>query len=62
MVYQMDSYRHWEGYVGCNDFTFGQFGEDFTVEGLFDEEVCIGDRYRICSALLEVTQPRLTCY
>ena len=34
----------------------------FTVEGLSDEEVCIGDRYRIGSALFEVTQPRVTCY
>jgi ferredoxin-NADP reductase len=41
---------------------FGQFGENFTVEGLSDEEVCIGDRYRIGSALFEVTQPRVTCY
>jgi hypothetical protein len=40
----------------------GQFGENFTVEGLSDEEVCIGDRYRIGSALFEVTQPRVTCY
>ena len=40
----------------------GQFGENFTVEGLPDDEVCIGDRYRIGSALFEVTQPRVTCY
>ena len=45
-----------------DDFTFGQFGENFTVEGLGDDEVCIGDRYRIGSALFEVTQPRVTCY
>ena len=45
-----------------NDFVFGQFGENFTVEGLPDDEVCIGDRYRIGSALFEVTQPRVTCY
>src|SRR5437588_5951002 len=38
------------------------FGENFTVEGLPDDEVCIGDRYRIGSALFEVTQPRVTCY
>ena len=62
MVYQMDSYRHWERYLGRNDFTFGQFGENFTVEGLADDEVCIGDRYRIGGALFEVTQPRVTCY
>ena len=40
----------------------GQFGENFTVEGLPDDEVCIGDRYRIGGALFEVTQPRVTCY
>ncbi|MGA8671000.1 MAG: MOSC and FAD-binding oxidoreductase domain-containing protein [Terracidiphilus sp.] len=61
-VYQMDSYHYWERFLGRNDFTFGQFGENFTVEGLADNEVCIGDRYRIGGAELEVTQPRVTCY
>ena len=61
-VYQMDSYRYWERLLGRNDFTFGQFGENFTVEGLPDNEVCIGDRYRIGGAEFEVTQPRVTCY
>ena len=61
-VYQMYCYRYWEGQLGRKDFVFGQFGENFTVEGLPDEEVSIGDRYRIGSALFEVTQPRVTCY
>jgi len=61
-VYQMDSYHYWEHFLGRNDFTFGQFGENFTVEGLPDNEVCIGDRYRIGGAVFEVTQPRVTCY
>ncbi len=61
-VYQMDSYHYWESFLGRNDFTFGQFGENFTVEGLPDNEVCIGDRYRIGGAEFEVTQPRVTCY
>jgi ferredoxin-NADP reductase/MOSC domain-containing protein YiiM len=61
-VYQMDSYRYWERELQRHDFTFGQFGENFTVEGLADSEVCIGDRYRIGGALFEVTQPRVTCY
>ena len=61
-VYQMDSYRYWEQQLGRKNFTFGQFGENFTVEGLPDSEVCIGDRYRIGGALFEVTQPRVTCY
>ncbi len=62
MVYQMDAYRYWETQLGRKDFSFGQFGENFTVDGLADDEVCIGDRYRIGSVLVEVTQPRVTCY
>lgn len=61
-VYQMDSYHYWEQFLGRNDFSFGQFGENFTVEGLADDEVNIGDRYRIGDAVFEVTQPRVTCY
>jgi len=61
-VYQMDSYHYWERFLGRSDFIFGQFGENFTVEGLSDSEVCIGDRYRIGDAEFEVTQPRVTCY
>src|SRR3954451_17849531 len=61
-VYQLDSYRYWERELGRDDFTYGQFGENFTVEGLADDEVCIGDRFRIGEAEFEVTQPRVTCY
>jgi MOSC domain-containing protein YiiM/ferredoxin-NADP reductase/ferredoxin len=61
-VYQIESYRYWERELGRSDFSFGQFGENFTVEGLADDAVCIGDRYRIGGALFEVTQPRVTCY
>jgi ferredoxin-NADP reductase/MOSC domain-containing protein YiiM len=61
-VYQIESYRYWQDRLGRSDFTYGQFGENFTVEGLSDDEVCIGDRYRIGEALFEVTQPRVTCY
>src|SRR6478672_3596067 len=62
MVYQMDSYHYWERCLSRNDFTLGQFGENLTIEGLPDDEVCIGDRYRIGGALFEVTQPRVTCF
>jgi ferredoxin-NADP reductase/MOSC domain-containing protein YiiM/ferredoxin len=61
-VYQLDSYRYWREQLHRDDFVFGQFGENFTVDGLGDDEVCIGDWYRIGSALFEVTQPRVTCY
>ena len=62
MVYQIGAYRYWERVLGRDNFEYGQFGENFTVEGLADDEVCIGDRYRIGSAVFEVTQPRVTCY
>jgi MOSC domain-containing protein YiiM len=61
-VYQLESHRHWAEQLGRRDLVPGQFGENFTVEGLPDDAVCIGDRYRIGSALFEVTQPRVTCH
>ena len=61
-LYQIESYRYWEQRLGRRDFSHGQFSENFTVEGLPDDEVCVGDRYQIGSAQLEVTQPRVTCY
>ncbi len=62
LVYQSESYRFWERELGRDDLRPGHFGENFTVDGLADDEVCIGDRYRIGGALFEVTQPRVTCY
>ncbi len=62
LVYQLDSYRHWQRELGRDDLTHGNFGENFTVDGLPDDEVCIGDRYRVGEAVVEVTQPRVTCY
>ena len=61
-VYQIESYRYWQEQLARTDFVYGQFGENFTIDGLPDDTVCIGDRYRIGSALFEVTQPRVTCY
>jgi ferredoxin-NADP reductase/MOSC domain-containing protein YiiM len=61
-VYQIESYRYWQGQLNRTDFVHGQFGENFTIEGLPDDAVCIGDRYRIGRALFEITQPRVTCY
>jgi ferredoxin-NADP reductase/MOSC domain-containing protein YiiM len=61
-VYQIESYRYWQEQLRRTDFVHGQFGENFTIAGLPDDAVCIGDRYQIGSALFEVTQPRVTCY
>jgi MOSC domain-containing protein YiiM/ferredoxin-NADP reductase len=62
LVYQLDSYRFWAQHLNRGAFAYGQFGENFTVEGLADADVCIGDHYRVGDALFEVTQPRVTCY
>ena len=61
-VYQLESYKYWQEQLGRDDFSYGQFGENFTVRGLADDRVCIGDRFRIGDALFEVSQPRVTCY
>jgi MOSC domain-containing protein YiiM len=44
LVYQIQAYQHWARHFGRDDFSYGQFGENFTVDGLPDDEVCIGDR------------------
>ncbi len=62
LVYQIQSYSYWQQQLGRDDFGYGQFGENLTVDGLPDDQVCIGDRYRIGDAEFEVTQPRVTCY
>ena len=62
LVYQLESYRHWQDFFGLHDLDLGAFGENFTVDGLSDSEVCIGDRFRVGQAEFEVTQPRVTCF
>jgi ferredoxin-NADP reductase/MOSC domain-containing protein YiiM len=61
-VYQIESYHYWEDHLKRDDFVYGQFGENLTVKGLADDQVCIGDHYRIGEVLFEVTQPRVTCF
>jgi ferredoxin-NADP reductase/MOSC domain-containing protein YiiM len=61
-VYDRSSYEHWSEFLGRGDLVPGHFGENFTVEGMSDDHVFIGDRYRIGGATFEVTQPRVTCY
>jgi ferredoxin-NADP reductase/MOSC domain-containing protein YiiM len=61
-VYQIESFRYWQEQLSRSDFIHGQFGENFTITGLPDDAVCIGDRFQIGSAIFEVSQPRVTCY
>ena len=62
LVYSFENYAHWETELARADFRFGQFGENFTVEGMLDDETHVGDRFRIGTAVFEVSQPRVPCY
>lgn len=62
LVYQIESYQYWQQLLGDAPYEMGRFGENLTVEGLADRDVCIGDQFRIGKAIVEVTQPRVTCY
>jgi len=61
-AYPHEHYATWAEELGRDDLTFGQFGENFTTEGLLETNVHIGDRFRVGEALVEVTQPRVPCF
>ena len=60
--YPLEHYAHWGEVLGREDLAPGQFGENFTTEGLTEEDTCIGDRLSVGSAIFEVTQPRVPCF
>ena len=61
-AYSIENYYHWQRELGRDEFTFGQFGENFTVEGMIEDDVHIGDVFRLGDALFEVSQPRPPCF
>jgi len=61
-VFSIENYDHWKQELGRDDFVIGQFGENFTVEGMLDDQICVGDVFRVGGALVEVTQPRVPCF
>ena len=61
-VYSIENYDFWKKELGRIDFAFGQFGENLTVEGMPEDEIHVGDVFRVGGALVEVTQPRVPCY
>jgi MOSC domain-containing protein YiiM len=61
-AYTVENYRFWEQELNRGSFPYGQFGENFTVTGLPDEAVHIGDLFRIGPILVQVTQPRVPCF
>jgi MOSC domain-containing protein YiiM len=61
-AYPSEHYSYWRGELPGSDLPAGSFGENFTTEGLLEDSVHIGDRFRVGSAQIVVTQPRLPCY
>ena len=61
-AYSIENYDHWRRELGRNEFAFGQFGENFTVEGMMEDEIHIGDVFRVGNALVQVSQPRPPCF
>lgn len=61
-AYPFEHYAVWRDELDRRDFEFGQFGENLTTEGLLEDDVRIGDQYRIGTCLLEVSQPRFPCF
>ena len=61
-AYSIENYDYWKRELGRDDFSYGQFGENFTVEGMPDDKVNVGDVFRVGTALVEVTQPRVPCF
>ena len=60
--YPIEHYAHWEKVMGVTNYPSGIFGENFTIRGLLEDAVCIGDIWRIGSARVQVTMPRLPCF
>ena len=60
--YPSEHYGHWRGELPDMELPWGMFGENFTVEGLDESSVNIGDRFRVGKAEVTVTQPRMPCY
>jgi MOSC domain-containing protein YiiM len=61
-AYPGEHYTYWRGEFPGMELPWGMFGENFTVAGLIEETVNIGDRFRIGSGIVMVTQPRVPCY
>jgi len=61
-AYPAEHYDFWRRELPGTELPWGAFGENFTTEGLLEDDVWIGDRYRVGSVELVVTQPRMPCY
>src|SRR5262245_20079370 len=60
-AYSIENYDFWKRELGREDFSYGQFGENFTVEGMLEDTVHLGDVFQIGGALVQVSEPRVPC-
>ena len=60
-AYPADHYPDWQALLG-RDLAPGAFGENLTTKGLIEDQVHVGDEFRVGTARLVVTQPRMPCY
>src|SRR5262245_59643996 len=60
-AYSIENYEYWKRELGRDDFRYGQFGENFTVEGMLEDDVHLGDVFRVGGALVQVSEPRAPC-
>ncbi len=61
-VYPSEHYPFWRRELELEDLPWGSFGENLTTEGWWEDEVHVGDRFRIRTAEFVVTQPRMPCF
>ena len=64
--YPLEHYKNWQSRLNLSDLIFGTFGENFTMTGLLEDEICVGDILQIGSAqtgaVVQVTMPRISCF
>jgi len=61
-AYPFEHYAYWQETLGLRDLPHGAFGENFTITGILESDVCIGDVFEIGHALIQISQPRQPCW
>ncbi len=62
LAYAEENYPFWQEKLNLSELPYGAFGENFTIQGMNESSVCIGDTYKIGEAIVQVSQPRKPCW
>jgi len=60
--YPIEHYAHWQKFLGSQSLPYGTFGENFTVSGLLETDVYMGDIFKVGGAIIQATMPRIPCF